>query len=196
MNNSEIAKIYKEFCVPKSIIRHMKKVAIICLILADKLTEKGIKIDRSLLMQASLLHDVLRICDIKNPDLKRFGAKIPQKTFATWENLRKKYQKIGHEKAISKILRARGKSKLANLTRKHDFFLIDKLKTWEEKILYYADKRVDHDRIVSLRQRFREGRKRNNEPGDDFALIGKIEKKVLLLEKEIFRKTGGITFRT
>jgi hypothetical protein len=49
---------------------------------------------------------------------------------------------------------------MANLVEKHDFSQIDNLKTLEEKILYYADKRVYENKIVSLQTRIDESRKK------------------------------------
>ncbi|MFA6917567.1 MAG: HD domain-containing protein [Candidatus Gracilibacteria bacterium] len=185
MDRKKIAKIYKEYHVPKNVINHMKKVAHICSILADKFIKKGAKIDKDLLLNAALLHDALRVCDIKNYNPCKIKKNPTKKDLRVWEALREKYGKIGHERAVTKILKEMGESKLANLILKHDFYLIDKLKTLEEKILYYADKRVDHDKIVTLKKRFKEGRKRNNKPGDNFKLIDSIEKKIFTLEKEL-----------
>ncbi|MEK7085852.1 MAG: hypothetical protein AAB953_02450, partial [Patescibacteria group bacterium] len=72
----------------------------------------------------------------------------------------------------------------------HGFFSIWKLKTWEEKILYYADKRVDHDKVVDLKKRFEEGRKRNFTPKDDMELVLKTEKEIEKLEKEFVKILG------
>jgi len=185
MNKKEIQKIYQKYKVPKHIVAHMKKVAEICSILANKLLKKGIKIEKELLLKAALLHDVLRISDIMNFNLKEFGEKIPKSTVKIWENLRKKYKKIKHEKAAYLLLKSINQPKIASLVRKHDFYLIDKLKTLEEKILYYADKRVDFDKIVTLKNRFKTGRKRNNRPEDDMEKVAEIEKKIYKLEKEL-----------
>lgn len=164
----------------------MRKVAKICKFLAEKAEGKGVKINKDLLINAALLHDALRVCDIRNYDPYQIKKTATKDDVHTWNNIREKYHKIGHEKAIAKILKARGETKLAKLILKHDFYSIDKLKTWEEKILYYADKRVDHDKVVSLKKRFEEGKKRNNGPGDDFKKIKEIEQKIVLLEKDLF----------
>ena len=186
MNKAKIQQIYKKYHTPGNVIAHMRQVAKICENLADKFEGKGVKINKELLLNAALLHDALRICDIRNYNPYEIKKTATKEDLKVWETLRKKYFKIGHEKAIEKILKGTGELKLANLILKHDFYLIDKLKTWEEKILYYADKRVDHDKIVTLKKRFKEGKKRNNGPGDNFQLIEGIEKKIILLEKELF----------
>lgn len=173
MNKNQIQKIYKEFHVPRHIIAHMRAVAYICKILCEKFTAKNIKIDKETVISAALLHDTLRVVDFEkiNPE---------------W----KKYHKIGHEKAMAKILRKRGENKMAKLIAKHGFFSISRLKTWEEKILYYADKRVDHDKIVSLEKRFAEGKKRNMLPTDNPKFIAATETKVKNLEKNFVKILG------
>jgi len=93
---------------------------------------------------------------------------------------------------MERILLEIGEKKLANLVRKHDFWRIDHLKDWEEKILYYADKRVEADKIVSLEKRFEEGRKRNAREDDDHNLRGNIENKAHKLEEDFIKVLGGL----
>ncbi|MBI5753907.1 HD domain-containing protein, partial [Candidatus Peregrinibacteria bacterium] len=185
MTSKEILKIYQEFHVPKHIIRHMKMVAFVCKKIIKKLTEKNIKIDGKNVINAALLHDVIRYVDFKT---------LSQEDPALWQKLRRKYHKIGHEKGMAEILRKRGEKKLANLIAKHGFFPVWNLKTLEEKILYYADKRVDKDKIVDLKTRFIEGKKRNASPQDDAELVAATEKKVETLEQELQTLLGGEFF--
>ncbi len=95
-----------------------------------------------------------------------------------------------HEKEMARVMRQKGEYKIAKLIAGHGFFSIWKLKTWEEKILYYADKRVDHDKVVDLKKRFEEGRKRNFTPKDDMELVLKTEKEIEKLEKEFVKILG------
>lgn len=194
MTKTEINKFYKTYRVPKSIIAHMEKVAHVCEVLADKFTRKGVKIDKKLLIAAAFLHDAFRVCDIKNFNPQSIDPNATKEDIEIWQELRNLYQKIGHEMAISRMLRLMDQHDLASLILKHDFYRIDQLRTWEEKILYYADKRVDHDKIVPLKTRFVEGRKRNNDSDDNFEKIGAIEQKILLLEKELVDELGEFNF--
>lgn len=175
----KIFSLYKKYAVPEHIIKHMAKVAEYALNLCEKLEKKGIKIDKNSVVEAALLHDVLRPCDFRE-----FPASAPKE----WVKLRKHYHKKGHEKAMSEILNRMGLKKIANLVLKHDFFRVEELKTWEEKILYYADKRVEKDGIVELKERFKNGKARNFRPTDDMKKIKEVEKKILKLEKEINSK--------
>ena len=69
---------------------------------------------------------------------------------------------------------------IANLVKKHDFFAIDNLNTWEEKIMYYADKRVDGDNVVSLKKRFKEGNKLKRALCDMFSLGYHVENSIII----------------
>lgn len=180
-----IKDLYKRYRVPKHVIAHMERVAEFAGSLADKLIKKGFKINIELIKEAALLHDILRVCDFRNLDQKYFWEKVSEEDKKVWDFLRKKYGKIGHEKAAKKILHELGEKELAELVEKHDFWKIEKLKTLEEKILYYADKRVEGNKIVSLKKRFAEGRKRNAMPGEDASKRTKIENQVIKLEKEL-----------
>ena len=190
MNKKEIQKIYQEFRVPKHVIAHMQMVALIAKKLTSKMQKKGHDVDEKLLENAALLHDVVRCVDFKSIEEKNFTKKPQKKDLICWQKLWKKYHKIGHEKAMAQILRKKGEHKLANLIAKHGFFSIWKLKTIEEKILYYADKRVDRDKIVSLKKRFSEGKKRNMSPNDDLEFVKKTEEKVFALEREFVQISG------
>ena len=66
--------------------------------------------------------------------------------------------------------------------------------TWEEKLLYYADMRVMHDKIVPLKQRLTESHKRNVHLHGSAAQrkinTAKVDPLIYEMEKEIFEKFG------
>lgn len=185
MIKSEIKKLYKKFHVPIHIIEHMEKVCEIAEKIGKSMEGKGIKINLKNLRNAALTHDILRICDFKVTTGETFKQKIDEEDRRKWEDLRKKYGKLGHTKAATKILEKMGEPEIAKIVETHDFFSITKLKTWEQKILYYADKRVDYNEIVSLKERFKRGRQRNTKKKQANYKIKETEKKVQQLEKEI-----------
>jgi len=188
MTKTDIRKIYKEFHVPKHIQMHMKAVADLCENITKKLTKKGEIIDKENLILAALLHDTIRVCDIRIFKPENFPHKTSKEDITKWEELRGIYGKIGHEEAMARILESRNKEVIANLIRKHGFNKIDELKSWEEIILYYADKRVEGTKIVSLKKRFEEGRKRNTGKDTDMGKIAEYEKKVYELESKYFKE--------
>jgi len=190
MNKREISNLYKKYHVPIHVIAHMEQVKNICEVLADKFIKKGYELNKTMLLNAALVHDLFRVCDFRIFDPAQFEQKMTKEDVKMWEHLREKYGKIGHVRAIGDFLRNRGEPKFAELVEKHDFYEIDTLKTLEEKILFYADKRVDHDKIVSLKNRFSEGTKRNAKKGDNESLRIEIQNKILRLEKEIASMLG------
>lgn len=193
MNKKDIKKIYSEFHVPKHIIAHMKVVAKVARTLAEEINKKRTiskRINVKLVETAALIHDSVRCVDFRSIEEKHYKVKPSKSDLDCWKILWKKYHKIGHEKAMSKILKSKKQNELARLIAKHGFFSVWKLKRLDEKILYYADKRVDRDKIVSLEIRFEEGKKRNMSEKDDIKYIEKTENKVYELEQELIKILG------
>lgn len=176
MDLKSIEAIYRKFGTPENVINHMQKVAYLCGKIADAMLAKGIKVDKEATVNAALLHDTLRMIDFKDQ--------------SAWQKLKSEFAGLHHEAAMAKFLEDMGENALANLVEKHGFFEIDNLETWEEKILYYADKRVDHDQIVSLKKRFIEGKKRNASMSDDTEKVKTTEGKIFKLEKEFIKILG------
>lgn len=181
LTSAQIYGIYKKYHVPYRVIKHMLKVAEFAADLCDQLIEKGHKVDKTLVVNAALLHDIARVVDFKKMVLEDLRQRITSEDLKTWIALKDKYEEMGHEKAVTKIVKNLGYPEIADLIDKHGFFEIDRLKTLEEKILYYADKRVESDKVVRLKKRFRKGRKRNCKSGDDIKKVKEIERKALEL---------------
>ena len=70
----------------------------------------------------------------------------------------KKLSKSDHVIEGYEFIKSLGFPEVAVIIRKHGLSHIDNddfmPKTWEEKIVFYADKRVNHDKIVNLDERF------------------------------------------
>lgn len=190
MNKEEISQLYKEYHVPEHVIAHMKSVAKVCESLADALIKKGHEVNKDMLLNAALLHDLLRLCDFKKFEPNSFPQKVTGKDIEIWEKLRKEYGEMGHVKAGAKVLKEIDEHEISVLIEKHAFYAIDNLNNWEEKILYYADKRVNGDEIVDLETRFNESRKRNIDDSVDLEKLMKYEKKVKILEEEFIKIIG------
>ena len=200
MNDKIIKDTYKKFRVPDHIASHMKTVAKVSLFIAKKITTKNPakkkKINLKLLKNAALLHDIVKICDFSetNPIFK--DKKYVKEDKEIWLELKKKYHNLGHISAASEILTDMGEPELARIIDKHRFTsIIDKdpanrPETLEEKILYYADKRVMHDKIVSIGERLKDGRKRyipNDEITDEEI---RVKDSLLKLEQELCEMAG------
>jgi len=160
----ECLAILAEYHVPPHIVSHSRAVAKLAVFLAKRLNENGAAVDVTLLDRACLLHDLLRVLDFKESDYNRFERTLPDEEKPKWQRLRAKYKASSHEDAAYDILKEKYPA-LALTIKRHRYMALldekDKPDTWEEKLLYYADMRVMHDKIVPLKQRLAEGHKRN-----------------------------------
>lgn len=157
MTKQEIEFLYQKYKTPANVVAHSKVVERIAVFLAQQLKKRGIPVRIKLVSQAALLHDLLRT--------RKNHCQVTARV------LRKKYPL------------------LAEVIRQHRLGVIleGSFKNWEEKIVHYADKRVDHDQIVSLEQRLKRGKKRwKIKPRQDRTSL--FLKKLKILEKEIFSK--------
>jgi putative nucleotidyltransferase with HDIG domain len=129
-DREQCVEYYRELGTPDNIIAHAITVNKVAVFLAVKLKEKGIKINLKLVDAASLLHDLDK-----------------------WLCLNDKSIEHGFE--TEKILRKKGFPEVGYYARQHRSDLITEgLKTWEEKIIAYADRRVIHDKIGTIKERF------------------------------------------
>jgi len=195
--HSKCLQIIRDCRVPRHIIKHSKVVAKLAVFLAEKLKEKGIEVNVDLVHRASLLHDVLRVCDMKESAYSRFEQNVTEKDKAHWKGLKAKYADDSHEDAACELLR-KEYPELAIAIRKHKYLAIldeqDKPATWEEKIVYYADKRVMHETVVPLKERLEEAHERHarqhRKTVHDEINITKADRQIYELEKEIFDEIG------
>ncbi|OQA00268.1 MAG: tRNA 2'-O-methylase [Planctomycetes bacterium ADurb.Bin401] len=142
---------------PDHIIRHCEAAAGLAVEIAKKISASGTKVDIDFVHRGCLLHDILRLCG------------------------------KGHEDAACQILK-HDYPELALAIKKHAYrAIIDeemKPRTIEEKIIYYADKRVMHDKVVPLMERLEEGHRRNN-PAGCKKTTAYIDSLIVELEKEL-----------
>jgi len=193
----ECQAIIEEHHVPPHIVKHSMAVAKLAVFLAQRLTEKGITVDVNLVDRACLLHDIVRICDFKELDYSRFEQPVTAEDKAKWQQSRAKYEGIPHEYAAYDILKDKFPA-LALTIKKHRYIAVldeeEKPNTWEEKLVYYADKRVMHDKIVSLEERLTEAHKRNvffyDTEAQSKIITAKVDPLIYRLEKEIFDEIG------
>ena len=155
----ECLKILKENNVPSNIIAHVRAVCSFSLKIADFLEKSGIPINRDLVAAGALLHDL------------------------------KKLSPNDHVLEGFDYIKSIGFPEVAEIVKKHGLAHLDNPdftpKTWEEKIVFYADKRVKNDRIVSVDERFgyikQRYKKENIEK--EISFTKKIEKELLGNEK-------------
>jgi hypothetical protein len=139
----------------------------------------------------------LRVHDFKEADYNRFEQNLLEEKQAKWQKLRSKYKAISHEDASYDILKEQYPALALTIKRHRYMALLDeseKPQSWEEKLLYYADKRVMHETIVPLKDRLTEGHKRNifqhGSAAQSKINTAKVDPLIFQMEKEIFEKIG------
>ena len=156
----ECLELLKQNKVPEQIQNHCKTVNKVAVFLAKKLKEKDIDINVGLVDAASLLHDVGRTGEKeKYPRLKH--------PIEGYNRLKEKYPEI------------------AGIIKVHDLLNVNDVKSWEEKIVNYADKRAWENIIVTMKKRIASVEKRYG-----FILPETIKQKYIQLEKQIFDIIG------
>ena len=154
-------KLLEKYGTLPNILDHSIMVNKIANYLAFRLKKKGIKVNLELVDRGSLLHDIAK------------SKMVKEKVSA---------EKEQHHIDGENILIEEGFPEVGRLVRMHSSKEIHNLKTWEEKIINYADTRVRHDQIVSVRERLDDLYVRYDVP--DHLKVD--EKYIFNLEKEIF----------
>ncbi|MBI5152492.1 tRNA (adenosine(37)-N6)-threonylcarbamoyltransferase complex ATPase subunit type 1 TsaE [Candidatus Peregrinibacteria bacterium] len=161
-----IYKLYKKYHTPQHVIKHMEVVADLAHEIALRLIKKGKKINLRRVIELALLHDLLKHKSFQN-------------------------REINDVELTSAALGALGRKDLSHpiLTQQFEAIISPKIAptALEEKIVYYADKRVKHSRIVALSERLRDGRKRYWQAKPAPKIVDKIEKKIFELEEQLAR---------
>ncbi len=122
-------KLLSRYKVPDNIRIHCKRVAQVAFVLAKALNRKGSGLNLALVESSALLHDITKWDSILN----------------------------GRDHAVTgyRLLRELGYPEVADLVRQHVYLDDpDGHRLTEAHVLSYADKRVMHTEVVSLRERF------------------------------------------
>lgn len=143
----------KELMLPDMVSRHCDAVARCALQLADIVIQRGTIVRMGALDAAAQLHDLLRFLDFR-PEASPMGSVVTPAQEAHWETIHKKFPSH-HEQACAQFLTVRGYPIIASIVALHGVQNPPtKDSTIEQLLLYYADKRVTGDMIVSLDDRF------------------------------------------
>jgi len=159
-NEKECLGILSENKVPENVIEHSRTVVKLAVEIAEKMKAKGIEVDVELVRAGAWLHDLDKI--------ETLGMKGC------------------HGRRACEQLREKGLYELAEIAKKHVLENAGKLKTLEEKIVFYADKRVVENKVVSLRERLKFIRsKYGSRSKDAMKKILASEPAVIELEKKL-----------
>ena len=151
-SKQECLSILNKNNTPSNVIEHCRTVCKIAEAVADKLIKEGILVNKELVIAGALLHDIERA-------------------------------KKNHVLEGAKLLKKLGFPEVVEVIRKHSLYNIGneevKLKTIEEKIVFYADKRAVENKIVSIEERFKDLEKRYNiDLSREFEFTKKVEKEL------------------
>jgi uncharacterized protein len=158
----ECLNLMNQFGMLSHIIDHSVEVTKIALFLSTELNKRGQRIDLGLVEAASLLHDLTKTECLKT--------------------------KQDHARTGSQLLKEMGYEKIGEVVAEHVQLSNSKdpSSVSEEEVVNYADKRVRHDRIVSLRERFSDLKDRYGKDQRGFELLGQLEKATFDIEQKIF----------
>ena len=155
---AECDEMMKRWGMSENILRHSLQVNKVSMFLAKKLKNTGLKIKLQLVDKGSLLHDLDKIRTLKTDQ---------------------------HGIVADEFLTKQGFPEVGKIARWHRFtFIKDSTLPWEAKIVNYADKRVKHDKIVTLQDRFTDLLLRYDVKTPDHDAI----QRFFQLEKEIFTR--------
>ena len=162
---SECMALLSKYEMPENIRAHCIAVSKIAVFIAERISTLGGNVDVSLVRAGALLHDIDKIIEIKNKSGK-------------------------HGVMARKILRREGYPEVAKVAERHVLHnIINEGAKFsiEEKIVFYADKRVKHDKVVSLDERFEYLRKTYPQHLENVIRAEPLTKE---LEKELMSAAG------
>ncbi len=162
LSKNECLQLMCDMQMPEHIVAHSIQVCRVAVCLADHLNSKEKHLDGQLVQAAALLHDITK-----------------SRSFETAEN---------HALTGGQKLTDLGYPKIGHLVRQHvrldDYSDLNTLS--EAVIINYADKRVLHDRIVTLDERMRYIQKRYGTEPQHQHRIQLLWDKTQVLEKQMF----------
>lgn len=165
MNASDrafVERVWQTASTPRHVRSHMRKVARVALFVGRAALARGFKLDLRLVENAALVHDASKIAALESGK--------------------------NEKKLLARVLRSRpalfeivAQTDLPFVLRNEPFCSI------ESMIVYYADKRVRHTGVVTLKQRLLDLEKRYPAFVDDIRAAGPI---VVELEQALVRSLG------
>lgn len=191
-SDEEIECFWKEAGLPLHIRNHVQTVAEVVMKCTEALHARGIAVRPKAIRAAALLHDLLRYVDFRTLDGDSYFTPDDE-TKNTWKTMKETYG-TPHEPAAARYVAEKGFPLIGKILETHRGKKrpgIELPTTIEQKVLTYADKRVDLDQIVSLDTRFAELINRHQKDADNPEEM-QWQHDMRALEKELF--PDGVPF--
>ena len=153
--------LLRERLVPVHIVGHSVSVAKTALLLGEELNTIGRQQNMALLAAAGVLHDIAKFATLKTGE--------------------------DHAQVGADWLDEKGLKSVAWVVRHHVRLQLNLFQPVDEKeLVFYADKRVQHERIVTLAQRFIDLQERYGKNVVSLGSLEKMKEITLGLENKIF----------
>ena len=161
-SREECLRLMERYGMLGNIVAHSLEVSRVALFLSAELNKRGQKIDLGLVEAASLLHDIAKTECLRT---------------------RKDHTQAGYD-----LLREIGYEKVGEIVAQHVWLNgeEDSISLSEEEVVNYADKRVRHDEIVTLEERFRDLKDRYGKDQRSIDYLERMEKTIRKVEGKIF----------
>ena len=165
-SRAECLRLMEAYGMLENIVNHSLEVTRVALSLSRALNQRGQKVDVGLVEAAALLHDLAKTeCLLTKEDHARSGYELLKGIG---------YETLGKVVAQHIWMWERG----------------DPARVSEEELVNYADKRVRHDQIVSLRERFVDLRDRYGRGAEALRSLDALERTTVEIEQKIFSILG------
>ncbi len=159
--------LLREYRVPPHIVGHSVMVAKVSLVLGEAVNAAGRRQDFALLAAAGVLHDIAKFATLKTGE--------------------------DHAQAGADWLEDRGLKSVARVVGQHVRLQLDVDKPVDEvELVFYADKRVQHEKIVTLEQRFIDLRHRYGRNREALGSLEEMKAMTTALENKIFRPLSWV----
>ncbi len=154
-SSAQIEAWRQEIGTPDNVIAHCEAVGAVARRVAELLQQRGVFARIEMAHIGGRLHDMLRFVDF----LPNKGPISTPEQEARWKPWKERYAGLRHEAAVGQFLREEGFIELSDVVRTHGILPATDPLTIEQKIVFYADKRVISNAVVTVKDRF-----------DDFAV--------------------------
>jgi beta-phosphoglucomutase-like phosphatase (HAD superfamily) len=148
--------------VSYTLCEHMQAVASVAYLLGTWMQKRGLPVNTVQVHRAGLLHDMAKLIEDRESGL-------------------------GHARLAADFLINHQQPELAEIVYRHPLFAIEdqdrKPATWEQKLVYLADKLVEHGEIVSVEIRMQALRER-------YGFDSPIPSALLELQQEVYQAVG------